>query len=149
MLSYTGKAIALVRDYNFRLLVEPCPEKQARDRLWDTLLTDKLHDAYCRAMEQGRFLLTIERGGRPMTFFNANLQKKPSERMAEPLKEMAISFRSHSERYVSVRMINLYVADKDNGQQACEDILDILVSYYKYLVSGLSTSSVSKWSLTS
>ena len=134
VLSHTSKAIVLVHDYICRLLQELCPEKQVRDRLWDTLLMDRLREAYSRATDQAHFLLAIERGSRPMTFnhyFNANLQKKRSDRMAESLRNMAVSLHGFQEQYVSVSKINKYAVDKDNGQQVCEDILDTLISYYK------------------
>ena len=94
MSSHTSKAIALVHDYIFQLLSKLCPEKQVRYQLWDTLLVDKLRSAYRQALDHARFLLTIESKGRPSTFnhyFNANLQKKRSERMSESLKTMAVS----------------------------------------------------------
>ncbi|OBT39085.1 hypothetical protein VE00_09922 [Pseudogymnoascus sp. WSF 3629] len=134
VLSHTSKAIALIHEYISQLLTKLCPEKQIRDQLWNVLLLDKLRNAYRRAMSHARFLLAIERGGRPTTFnhyFNANLQKKRSERMSQSLKAMAVTFIDDEERYVPVSKINQYAVDKDNGQQVCEDILDTLMSYYK------------------
>jgi hypothetical protein len=117
VLSHTDKAIALVHDYISRLLDELCPETQVRDRLWDTLLMDKLRDAYCRAMNHARFLLIVERGHRPMTFnnqFTENLRKKRSERMTESFKDMAITLHGYQERCVPVSQ---YAVNKDSGQQ--------------------------------
>lgn len=133
MLSHTGNAIAVVHDYIFQLLNQLCLEKQVRDQLWDALLVDKLRDAYCRAVSHARFLLAIECGGRPITFnhyFNANLQKKRSERMSESLKAMAIS-PFGEEPYVPISKIEQHALNKNNVQQVCEDILDTLMSYYK------------------
>ncbi|KAF4630112.1 hypothetical protein G7Y89_g8030 [Cudoniella acicularis] len=119
VLSHTSKAIALVHEYIFQLLTKLYLDKQIRDQLWNILLLDKLRNAYRRAMSYARFLLAIERGSRPTMlnhYFNANLQKKRSERMTRSLMAMAISFSGGGEeRYVPV----------------CEDILDTLMSYYK------------------
>ncbi|KAJ0306105.1 hypothetical protein Brms1b_010556 [Colletotrichum noveboracense] len=136
MLSHASNTIALIHKYIFQLLTKLCPEKQVRDNLWDALLLDKLIDTYQRAMSHTRFLLDIERGGTPNTFnhyFNANLQKKRSERVSKTFKAMAVSppWSDDDERYVRMSEIGKYAVDKDNGQQVCEDILDTLMSYYK------------------
>ncbi|KAJ0335216.1 hypothetical protein COL922a_009549 [Colletotrichum nupharicola] len=136
VLSHASNTIALVHEYIFQLLTELCPEKQVRDNLWDALLLDKLIDTYQRAMSHTRFLLDIERGGTPNTFnhyFNANLQKKRSERVSKTFEAMAVSslWSDDKERYVRMSQIGKYAVDKDNGQQVCEDILDTLMSYYK------------------
>jgi hypothetical protein len=70
-------------------------------------------------MSHARFLLAIERGGRPTTFnhyFNANLQKKRSERVSRSLMEIAITFSGSNDRYVPVNKITQHAVDKDNGQ---------------------------------
>ena len=100
----------LVHDFIFKLLVELCPEDTVREQLWSSFLVDKLRTTYMRAMEHARFLLRVERGGRPSTFnhyFNANLQKKRRERSKQQPE------------------------DKENSEMVREDILDILMSYYK------------------
>lgn len=136
MLSHASNAVALVHDYISRLLTQLCPEKHVKDQLWDVLLVDKLRHAYRRAMDHARFLLSIEREGRPSTYnhyFNANLQKKRNKRLCESLKTMAVSFsKSDDESYVPMSKISQHaIANKDNTQQLCEDILDTLMSYYK------------------
>lgn len=132
-LSHASKAVALVHDFIFRLLDKLCPEKQVRDQLWDNLLVDKLSDAYRKAMDHTRFLLSIERGGKPSTYnhyFNATLQRKRAERLSKPLTDHAVVFEGYGS-CVPVKDIDKCVMDKNNGQQVCEDILDTLVSYYK------------------
>lgn len=136
MLSHVSNAIALVHEYIFQLLTELCPEKQVRDNLWAALLIDKLIESYQQAMNHTQFLLRIERGGTPNTFnhyFNANLQKKRSERMSKTFEAMAVSspWGSDDNRYVPLNDIRQHAVDKDNGQQVCEDIVDTLISYYK------------------
>jgi hypothetical protein len=136
VLSHTSNVIALVHDYIFQLLSELCPDRQIRDQLWHVVLVDKLTDAYRKAMTHARFLLAVERGGTPSTYnhyFNANLQKKRGERMAQTFKQMAISspYADDTEKYVPLSQIGRSAIDKDNGQQVCEDILDTLMSFYK------------------
>jgi hypothetical protein len=67
----------LVHEYFSQLLTKLCSEKQVRDQLWNVLLLDKLRSAYCRAMNHARFrfLLSIERGGRPTTFHHYSTQE--------------------------------------------------------------------------
>jgi hypothetical protein len=123
-----------VHDYIFQLLTKLCPEQQVKAQLWEGLLVHKLCDAYRRAMDHARFLLAIERGGKPSTFnhyFNANLQTKRNERMCKSLKALAVAF-ADDEEYIPVKALRQHsTVDKDNGQQVCEDILDTLMSYYK------------------
>lgn len=134
VVSHTSKAILLVHDYIVKLLPKLCPDRQTRDQLWDTLIVDKLRDAYCRAMRHTYFLLKIERGGTPTTFnhyFNANLQKKRGERISHSLRSSSLSIDHSADRYVSLDTLSRHVTNKDNAQQICEDIMDILGSYYK------------------
>ncbi|KAK7516854.1 interferon-induced GTP-binding protein Mx2 [Phyllosticta citriasiana] len=133
---HVSSAIFLVHDYIFQLLAEMCPEKLVKENLWDALLLDKLVETYRRAMTHTRFLLEIERGGRPSTFnhyFNDNLQRRRGERMRHTFEAMAVTnpFQSEDESYVPLSSIGQHTVDKDNKQQVCEDILDALMSYYK------------------
>ncbi|KND89637.1 Interferon-induced GTP-binding protein Mx1 [Tolypocladium ophioglossoides CBS 100239] len=137
-LFHVSNAIALVHDFIFRLLCHLCPEKQVRDQLWDSLLVDPLRVLYRKAMDHARFLLSIERGGRPSTFnhyFNDILQKKRGERLARSLENKSIDladhYRERSGRYVSLEILRSSAMNKDNEKQVCEDILDIFESYYK------------------
>jgi Dynamin GTPase effector domain len=136
VLSHTSRAIAVVHDYIHLLLTEVCQEKQVRDQLFDSLLLEKLRKVYCRAMNHARFLLRIEREGRPVTYnhyFNANLQKKRNERMCQSLKSMGVPshpFDSNA-KCIPLEALTKHAIDKENGQQIREDILDTLVSYYK------------------
>lgn len=137
MLSHVSKAIMIVHDYIYKILTVLCPEKQVKNQLWDALLVDKLIEAYRRAMTHTRFLLDIERKGTLSTFnhyFNANLQRKRSERVSDKFKDMAVTSTwggSKDELFVPMSRISKLAIDKDNGQQVCEDILDTLMSYYK------------------
>ncbi|KAI1749732.1 interferon-induced GTP-binding protein Mx2 [Xylaria castorea] len=131
-LSHTGKAIALVHNYISQLLVRICPEKQIRDQVWDVLLFDRLRDAYRRAMDHARFLLNMERGGRPTTFnhyFSANLQKKRADRFNTLFQ--SLSFYKNGVLCAPTSELEKAVVKKDNAQQVREDVVDALTSYYK------------------
>ncbi|KJZ79522.1 hypothetical protein HIM_00991 [Hirsutella minnesotensis 3608] len=124
-ISHASKAIALVHDFLFTLLTEICPEKQVRDQLWDNLLIEKLGEKYRIAVNHTRFLLAIERGGRPSTFnheFNETLQKKRADRAYEESEESQSNVSSPA---------NTACEQKSSSQQVCEDVLDTLTSYYK------------------
>jgi hypothetical protein len=102
--------------------------------LWETILVEQLREAYQRAMDHARFLLSIERGGRPTTFnhyFNSNLQKKRSERLSDSLSNATVTFGASSERYVSMKTLHNAAVEKGNAEHICEDIVDALSSYYK------------------
>ncbi|KAI0456741.1 interferon-induced GTP-binding protein Mx2 [Xylaria acuta] len=131
-LCHSSRAIVLVHEYISQLLNLICPEKQIRDQLWDTLLIEKLRDAYCRAMNHARFLLKMELGGRPTTFnhyFNAELQKKRAERLNKTFQAMSIY--KNGVPHVPTSELQKTVVNKDNAQQVCEDVVDALTSYYK------------------
>ncbi|KAI1771421.1 interferon-induced GTP-binding protein Mx2 [Hypoxylon cercidicola] len=133
---HTSKAIALVHDYICQLLVKLCPDAQVRDQLWGTFLDEKLSDVYRRAMSHARFLLSIERQGRPTTFnhyFNDNLQKRRGGRISESFKGFTVpsSNTEDDTLYIPVDKIEQHAVNKDNAQQICEDIVDTLMSYYK------------------
>lgn len=94
---------------------------------------DRICAAYRRAMSHARFLLSVERGGRPTTYnhyFNAILQKKRSTRVRDALKQHAQCYSKGDGQYVDVRQIDKYAEDKSNQQQVCEDINDAVSSYY-------------------
>ncbi len=132
MLSHTSKAIALVHDYVHRLLCELCPDAAVRNQLWDGVLSEELCEQYMRAMEHARFLLKVERGSLPATYnhyFNATLQKRRQARMADAMAELTVEINDR--KYIPQDQIGKHATDMDNSQQACEDILIALQSYYK------------------
>ncbi|KID97354.1 interferon-induced GTP-binding protein Mx2, partial [Metarhizium majus ARSEF 297] len=134
VVTHTSKAIVLVHDYIYNLLNELCPDPAVMDQLWDNILVEELCERYRRAMEMARFLLEIERSRPPLTFnhyFNATLQKKRQERMAESLQSIAIHFHHDNRAFVPLEQIGKHAVNMDNTQQVCEDILDTLESYYK------------------
>ncbi|ODA80261.1 hypothetical protein RJ55_03219 [Drechmeria coniospora] len=132
-MSHAANAVTLVHDFISRLIRHLCPEKNVREALWDDILMKKLHERYGVAMDHTRFLLTIERGGRPTTFnhyFSANLQQRRVRRTLKPMMQKA-TWNSQNQKWISLHDVDKCVTGKNNGQQVCEDILDTLVSYDK------------------
>lgn len=134
VLAHVSKSIMLVHDYIWRIIATVCPDKQVREQLWEVLIIDKLRKAYTRAMEHALFLLQIERSGRPSTYnhyFNSEVQKKRMERLEAIIERQPKTYDKAGNTYASTLNLRSLVGDKNNMQQVCEDILDVLSSYYK------------------
>ncbi|TPX11991.1 uncharacterized protein E0L32_007294 [Thyridium curvatum] len=141
VLSHITNAIVLVHQFIFDLLTDCCPDPSVRNALWDTVLLDQLRGCYSRAMQHTRFLLTVEREGKPMTYnhyFNANLQKARSGRILAEVKDKGMMPGCNNCRHitggqtmVSTSSLQNLAVDKGNAKQTCEDVHDILRSYYK------------------
>lgn len=134
MLAHTSNAILLVHDFVKKLLAHLCPELQTRDQLWDGILVDKLCEGYRSAMRHARFLLDVERNGRPSTFnhyFNSNVQKQRSDEITKLMAPYQSTFPGSSEPYVALSKLNRAVTDMSNADQTCIDITNTLASYYK------------------
>ncbi|KAI1086904.1 interferon-induced GTP-binding protein Mx2 [Rostrohypoxylon terebratum] len=138
VLSHTSKAINMVHDYVFRLVSKLCPDIKVRNQLWEAILLDKLRDRYRQAMDHARYLLDIERRGRPSTFnhnFSAKLEKRREDRILErsnngvasPENNEEVPGHGRAETQVAGRLTTM----KDNVQKICEDIVDTLVCYYE------------------
>ncbi|KXJ85102.1 interferon-induced GTP-binding protein Mx2 [Microdochium bolleyi] len=134
-ISHTSKAIVLVHEFIVQLLENLCPDEQLREQVWEILLVDRLRGAYERAMDRARFLLAVERNGRPTTFnhyFNSTLQQKRSGRITKVLKGLPITTDCDATtEFYSVADINKHFVPKNNAEQVCTDIVDTLASYYK------------------
>jgi hypothetical protein len=133
-LAHVSKAISQVHNYIMRLLSHICSEEHINTRIWEALIKDEVHKAYARAIEHTRFLLHIECDGRPSTFnhyFNSEVQKRRLDRINAIISKEAVTPYTDDEPYISTANLRSLVVDKDNMQQVCEDILDVLTSYYK------------------
>lgn len=121
----------LVHHFITKLLEATFPEKQVREEFWDNILLDKLCDAYTAAMKHARFLLAIEREGKPTTYnhyFNSNLQSGRIKRLQDNLKNMAAG---EEVKLSTMDLLRRLTIDKSNATQVREDIHDILASYYR------------------
>ena len=133
VLAHVSNVIAHIHDYIVRLLSHVCLDIQVRDRLWNDLIQAEVHKAYNRAIEHARFLLQIECDGRPSTFnhyFNSELQKKRLDRFNATIAKKPVWHDDAKNEYLPTASLRSLVVDKDNMQQVCEDILDVLASYY-------------------
>lgn len=157
MMQHVSQAILIVHHFVTKLIHDTCPDDQVREGLWESLL-DELCAAYKQAMGHAKFLLDIEREGNPMTYNDSfvkkvghiwcsllpfqlltlgvvKLQKARMGRLGESLRKSVIvpkeQDESESLSMVSVQQLLAFSAKKANGQQVCEDIHDILKSYYE------------------
>lgn len=133
VLSHVSDAIVLVHDYILKLLNHVFSEEQVLRELFDNVLLEKLQASYQRAMDQARFLLRIEREGKPMTFnnlFSAELQKGQSKRLQESLSSLAID-QEDTGAVVKLEAVGRLSIDRSNPEQAREYLHDTLQSYYK------------------
>lgn len=136
VLSHVSNAIVLVHHFINSLLKETFPEKHVREELWEGILLERLCDAYKAAMNHARFLLEIEREGKPITYnhyFNANLQRGRAKRMQDKIDEMKGEDpdRVHWGSNSIIDLLCRLTFDKTNAAQVGEDIHDILAGYYK------------------
>ncbi|ROV98713.1 hypothetical protein VMCG_06803 [Cytospora schulzeri] len=137
VLSHVSDAIVLVHYYILELLGHVLPEKQVLRELFDNVLLERLQESYQRAMDHTRFLLEIEREGKPMTYnnnFSAELQKCQSERLHEALSSMAIKKEGAGDfvqgAFVQLEAVRKMGIDRSNPQQIREYLHDTLKSYY-------------------
>jgi hypothetical protein len=89
---------------------------------------------YQKAVKHAEFLLSMECDRKPCTFnhyFNSTLQEKRIQRLVGPLEKSAVTLEGVAGKHVPVAKLQTCVTNQSNTQQACEDILDTLVSYYK------------------
>ena len=97
-------------------------------------------------MDHARFLLHIEREGRPCTYnhyLNAEIQKKRQGRMTKIFNEadkheqrFGVVAEKHEQNSVKLagqqyKDVNSMIANRSNAQHTREDIHDVLESYYK------------------
>lgn len=131
----------LVHDYILNLLGYIFPEEQVLRELFDNVLVERLHASYQRAMDHARFLLEIEREGKPITYnryFSAELQKGQAERLRESLQDLAIQQEGddadRAAAVVSLDAVSRLSIDRSNPQQVREYLHDTLRSYYEVSV---------------
>lgn len=76
-MGYIGDIITAVHAYIVKALQLLCPDRQVVRGLL-AAITEGLQAGYQRAVDQVKFVLSVERNGTPMTlnhYFNDNLQK--------------------------------------------------------------------------
>ncbi|UNI23801.1 hypothetical protein JDV02_009598 [Purpureocillium takamizusanense] len=133
--TYLGKVILIIHGFIMRALGEICTDSRVREELISTIMTDLLA-RYKAGMDQGKFLVDVERNRKPYTlnpYFTTHLQKSRSLRVTENFRAMAHDKDTDvGKRYVvDLDSIRSSVNDKTNMEHAKEDIHDILEAYYK------------------
>lgn len=135
MLSHVSDAVVLVHQFILDLLDYVFADAQVRNELYDNVLLEKLQAAYEQSMGHARFLLNIEREGKPATYhpyFHTELQKAQMARLEKSLDKMAVSTKDGA-RFVSMEAIKAggLSLDKSSTTQVREQLHDILKSYCK------------------
>lgn len=90
-LSHVSDAIVLVHQFILDLLDHVVSDDQVRNKLYENELLDKLQASYRQGMDHARFLLDIEREGKPTTYhpyFDTELRKAQKARFEKSLDEM-------------------------------------------------------------
>lgn len=110
-------------------------DEQVKTMLYEDVLLEKLQSAYEEAMNRSKYLLRLEREGKPTTLndsFNAELQKNQTARLKKSLGG-ALEEPGSDAGNLSIDSVMsvLDIADKSNPQQVREYLHDILKSYYK------------------
>ncbi|KAI0132578.1 interferon-induced GTP-binding protein Mx1 [Xylariales sp. AK1849] len=132
-LDYVSQSILVVHHFIRRTLCTVCPDEHVRQELWNDHLLEALRKAYSRAMDHTRFLLTIERQGRPYTlnhYFNDNLQKARSDRLSAALEQLGQRTGEEGIHLSQKQLYNISIS-MANSDHVREDIHDVLKSYYK------------------
>lgn len=102
--------------------------------LYEDVLLEKLQGGYREAMDRARYLLRLEREGKPTTLneaFNTELQKIQTARLKKSLGSVITEPMPEDGMNVESIMSLLDVTDKSNPQQVREYLHDILKSYYQ------------------
>lgn len=132
-LTYVSLCIAHVHHFISEALKDACPDAHVRGELWNDHLLDALLVSYQSALDHARFLLKMEREGRPFTlnrYFNDHLQKAQAKRIAAAIEALGKPSDDNEGIHLSRKQLNNISTDKANSQHLQEQIHDILQSYY-------------------
>ncbi|KAK4118153.1 interferon-induced GTP-binding protein Mx2 [Parathielavia appendiculata] len=134
--SHTSAAIVLVHTFIVKTLKEVCHDERTRTELWDTLLLEKLQRAYKKAMDHAKFLLDVERNGKPVTlnnYFSDRLEHARGDRYQARIKKVGTVLQHGNARgwWLSQTALNQVALTKSgNVDHVCKKLHDILQSYY-------------------
>ena len=151
--AYIRHVIFMVHHFISEVTKEICPDPKVLEQLWDTVLSDELQKSYQRAIENVKFLLSLELEGDPLTlnhYFNDNLQKGQSARMVKAVKSLEADTTAEApadgdeasssnkntsspttKMTLSLAQLSSLVVNKANAEQVREYMHDVLKSYYK------------------
>ncbi|TGJ81808.1 hypothetical protein E0Z10_g6969 [Xylaria hypoxylon] len=127
-----------------------CPDPRVHEELWNGYILEELMASYRRAMDHARFLLRIEREGRPLTLtrsFAQHIQETRTDRLIEAVKELGVEpaksyddegtyatpKKRGNESYITLQPSTLQSLSMAKGNTAHirEEMHDRLSSYYK------------------
>ena len=146
-LAYVGHVILTVHHFISEIMKEICPDPKVREQLWDNVLLEELQKSYTRSMNNAKFLLEIEREGKPLTlnhYFNDNIQKSQNSRLAASLKKVGIFVKKGQNGmsmnvaeddsegiYLPWHAIKDLTINKSNSEWMRGFLHDVLQSFYK------------------
>lgn len=139
LLGHMSAVIFIVHQFVRGLLENVCPDEQVRAELWDNFLLEKMRDAYKSATDHAIHLLEIERDGVPITYnqnFNKSLQRARKARLEKSVDSLTVQDGKGytvdtSNPLVPVKQFLKLSKTKADTTYNCEDIHDILKSYYE------------------
>lgn len=142
ILSHVSSAILVVHQFILDLLKHVFgggddheEAQQVRMELYENVLVEKLQASYKQAMDHARFLLEIEREGKPTTYntwFNEELQRGQGKRLSKKLESSAtVTEAGNKVVNVALALAAMRIGDKSNPKQATEYLHDVLRSYYQ------------------
>jgi hypothetical protein len=131
--THLGMVIMTVHRFMKKLLELVVDERGVREEIWETLLMDKLIEAYQNALKHAKFVVDIELNSRPMTnndAFYTNLREAQAKRLIAGIQSISTD---QDQRSVSIRTDQvIHLTDnKANADHVKDDIHDILKSYYR------------------
>lgn len=130
-MTHVDLVIVTVHNFIEVVLKEVIADSRMRKELWDSVLLEKLQEAYGRAKAHAQFLLDLELDRRPSTYnhcFNDNLQKARVDRLTRALDESGTEKQENGSLVPQDAIGRL--TNKSNAEQVEEDIHDILKGYY-------------------
>lgn len=147
-LAYVGHVIIMVHHFIAEAVKEICPDPKVREQLWDNVLLEELQKSYARSMNNAKFLLEIEREGKPLTlnhYFNDNIQKTQNSRFVASLRKLSGSSKLEDDKtvpsaggeekprgiFLPFSQLENMTFNKANSEQVREELHDVLKSYYK------------------
>lgn len=136
-LAHVSNAILIVHHFIVVALGESCADDAVCTRL-RTFIMDDLIYTYRRAMDHANFLLQIECEGNAITSnpdCATNLQKNQEYQLAcrsDEMKEDEISVQGHKGMFVpKQKAVNMISATQEPVEQICEDVHELLRTYYE------------------
>ncbi|KAI8961628.1 P-loop containing nucleoside triphosphate hydrolase protein [Daldinia sp. FL1419] len=145
-LDYVSRIIWAVHHFIVEALKATCTDERVREELWNGYLLEALQRSYRRAMDQAKFLLSIEREGIPLTlnhYFNDTLQKAQSGRLVSNIEKLGTKAnmgvsdgnggvaKSEPGIHLTWAQLKNLSFNMANSQYVQEYIHDLLKSYYK------------------